>query len=295
VAERVAAARGGGVRSGDTVILETGRVVSRDDIADLGTLLVVAAPLVAARAHAGQFVHVRPGERFDPLLRRPYSFNGIDRRAGEIELLVKPLGAGGDWIAQRRPGDAVDLLGPLGTSFVVHRATTQLLLVAGGTGIAPMKVLAEQAAAAGRRVTLIMGGRSIHHLWPAHRLPPAVEYVTTTEDGSFGVRGRVTDALPQYLAWADQLCACGPWPMLAALGRMRDDAARATVVVPGRDVLLDAQIAVEQHMGCAMGVCRACVIVTAQGNARVCREGPVLSLGEVRFEGGEPATVGLPA
>jgi dihydroorotate dehydrogenase electron transfer subunit len=274
------------------MILETGRVVAAEPVADLGTVLVVSAPDIASRAHAGQFVHVRPGERFDPLLRRPYSFHGIDRRAGEIQLLVKALGAGGDWIAQRRPGDALDLLGPLGTSFVVHRATTHLLLVAGGTGIAPMKVLAEQEAAR-RNVTLIMGGRSIHYLWPAHRLPVAVEYVTTTEDGSFGVRGRVTDVMPQYLEWADQLCACGPWPMLAAIGRMREEAVRSASVRAGRNVLADAQIAVEQHMGCAMGVCRACVIVTADGNARVCREGPVFSLGDMRFEGGEPATVGL--
>ncbi len=274
------------------MILETGRVIAAEPAAALGTVLVVAAPEIAARAHAGQFVHVRPGERFDPLLRRPYSFHGIDRRGGEIQLLVKPLGAGGEWIAERRPGDALDLLGPLGTSFVVHRAASHLLLVAGGTGIAPMKVLAEQEAAR-RNVTLIMGGRSIHHLWPAHRFPPAVEYVTTTDDGSFGVRGRVTDVMPEYLAWADQLCACGPWPMLAAIGRLRDEAARAHSVVPGREVLQGAQIAVEQHMGCAMGVCRACVIVTDEGNARVCREGPVFSLGDVRFEGGEPATVGL--
>ena len=276
------------------MILETGRVVSAEQVADLGTVLRIAAPGIAQRAHAGQFVHVRPGERFDPLLRRPYSFHGIDRRAGEIELIVKPLGAGGDWIASRRTGDALDLLGPLGTSFVIRRSTTHLLLVAGGTGIAPMKVLAEQESAR-RNVTLVMGGRTIHHLWPAHRLPAAVEYVTSTEDGSFGVHGRVTDALPRYLEWADQLCACGPWPMLAALGRMRAEAARATHVVAGKDVLMDAQIAVEQHMGCAMGVCRACVIVTDDGNARVCREGPVFSLGDVRFEGGEPATVGVSA
>src|SRR5579859_2196818 len=215
------------------MILETGRVVSTEAVADLGTVVVVSAPDIASRAHAGQFVHVRPGTRFDPLLRRPYSFHGIDRRAGEIELIVKPLGPGGAWIAARHAGDEVDLLGPLGTSFVVHRASTHLLLVAGGTGIAPMKVLAEQEAAR-RNVTLVMGGRTIHHLWPAHRLPAAVEYVTTTEDGSFGLRGRVTDALPEYLAWADQLCACGPWPMLAAIGRMRDAAARATAVMPGR-------------------------------------------------------------
>jgi dihydroorotate dehydrogenase electron transfer subunit len=274
------------------MILEAGRVVSSEQIADLGTVLLISAPGIASRAHAGQFVHVRPGERFDPLLRRPYSFNGIDRRAGEIELIVKPLGAGGEWIAERRPGDALDLLGPLGTAFVIRRSATNLLLVAGGTGIAPMKVLAEQESAK-RNVTLIMGGRSIHYLWPAHRLPAAVEYVTTTEDGSFGIHGRVTAALPQYLPWADQLCACGPWPMLAAIGKLREETARATSLSPGRDVLLDAQIAVEQHMGCAMGVCRACVIVTDGGNARVCREGPVFSLGDIRFEGGEPATVGV--
>jgi dihydroorotate dehydrogenase electron transfer subunit len=273
------------------VILEQGRVLATFDVGQLASVLQIAAPGIAAQARAGQFVHVRPGERFDPLLRRPYSFNRIDRRAGEIELIVKPLGSGGEWIAARRPGDALDLLGPLGTSFVIRRTTRNLLLVAGGTGIAPMRVLAEQEA--GRRnITLVMGGRSLHHLWPSHLLPPDVEYVTTTDDGSFGVKGRVTDVLPGMLSWADQLCACGPWPMLAALGRMRDDAERVSAIYPGRAALMSAHVAVEQHMGCAMGVCRACVIVTSEGNARVCREGPVLELGAVRFSEGEPATVG---
>ncbi|HEY6958075.1 MAG TPA: dihydroorotate dehydrogenase electron transfer subunit [Candidatus Limnocylindria bacterium] len=273
------------------MILEEAEVVASATIGELGVLLTLRAPGIASRANAGQFVHVRPGRGWDPLLRRPYSFCRIDRRAGEIELIVKPLGAGGEWIAERHPGDALDLLGPLGTAFVVRRDTKNLLLVAGGTGIAPMRVIAEQEAAR-RNVTLVMGGRSVAYLWPSERLPAGVEYVVTTEDGSFGVRGRVTDAMPDLLTWADQLLACGPWPMLAAIGRMRDDAARGPVVA-GRRVLLDAQIAVEQHMGCAMGVCRACVIVTAHGNARVCREGPVFALGEIAFEAGEPATVGV--
>jgi dihydroorotate dehydrogenase electron transfer subunit len=138
-----------------------------------------------------------------------------------------------------------------------------------------------------------MGGRSVAHLWPSDLLPATVEYVTTTEDGSFGIKGRVTDAIGPLLEWADQVCACGPWPMLAALGRLRDSAERAAATYPGRRTLLEAQIAVEQHMGCAMGVCRACVIVTSEGNARVCREGPVFPLGDIAFEAGEPATVGL--
>ena len=276
------------------MILENGRVLARSEIGDLGVVLQIAAPGIAAQARAGQFVHVRPGARFDPLLRRPYSFNRIDRPSGEIELIVKPLGDGGEWIASRRPGDDLDLLGPLGSAFVIQRSTKNLLLIAGGTGIAPMRVLAEHESAR-RNVTLVMGGRSIQYLWPSRLLPPTVEYVTTTDDGSFGVKGRVTDALGTLLPWADQLCACGPWPMLAALGRLRDQAARASAVFPGRQVLLDAQIAVEQHMGCAMGVCRACVVVTAEGNARVCREGPVFALGDIRFSEGEPATVGLRA
>jgi dihydroorotate dehydrogenase electron transfer subunit len=274
------------------VLLEAGRVVATAEIGQLGTVLRIAAPAISLQARAGQFVHVRPGLSFEPLLRRPYSFNRIARDAQEIELIVKPLGTGGEWIASRREGDRLDLLGPLGSSFVVQRSTRNLLLVAGGTGIAPMRVLAEQES--GRRnVTLLMGGRSVAHLWPSDLLPPGVEYVTTTEDGSFGIKGRVTDAIEPLLEWADQVCACGPWPMLAALGRLRDEAGRAAATFAGRTALLETQIAVEQHMGCAMGVCRACVIVTAEGNARVCREGPVFPLGDVAFSEGEPATVGL--
>ena len=273
------------------MIIEEGRVVANTKIGELGTLLAIHAPGIAERANAGQFVHVRPGPGWDPLLRRPYSFCRIDRKGGEIELIVKPLGTGGEWIAERRQGDALDLLGALGTAFSVRRDTRNLLLVAGGTGIAPMRVIAEQEATK-RNVTLVMGGRSVAYLWPSDRLPTSIEYVATTDDGSFGVKGRVIDVLPELLTWADQLFACGPWPMLAAIGRMRDDAARGPVVA-GRQVLLDAQIAVEQHMGCAMGVCRACVIVTKPGNARVCREGPVFPLGEIEFEAGEPATVGM--
>lgn len=273
------------------MIIEEGRVVATTTIGELGTLLEIHAPGIAGRASAGQFVHVRPGPGWDPLLRRPYSFCCIDRKAGLIELIVKPLGTGGEWIAERRPGDTLDLLGPLGTAFTVRRDTRNLLLIAGGTGIAPMRVIAQEQADR-RNVTLVFGGRSVAYLWPSDRLPPSVEYVATTDDGSFGVKGRVTDALPELLLWADQLLACGPWPMLAAIGRMRDEAARGPVVT-GRQVLMDAEIAVEQHMGCAMGVCRACVIVTRPGNARVCREGPVFPLGDVVFEAGEPATIGV--
>src|SRR5712691_4181595 len=94
-------------RRSSAVILEDGRVVATAEIGQLGAVLRVMAPGIAAQARAGQFVHVRPGLSFEPLLRRPYSFNRIDRAAGEIELIVKALGPGGEWIAVRREGDAV--------------------------------------------------------------------------------------------------------------------------------------------------------------------------------------------
>src|SRR5258708_34193977 len=147
------------------MILETGRLLARSEIGELGVVLHIAAPGIAAQARAGQFVHVRPGARFDPLLRRPYSFNRIDRQAGEIELIVKPLGEGGEGIAARRPGDDLDLLGPLGSAFVIHRSTKNLLLIAGGTGIAPMRVLAGPEAAR-RTVTRVLGRRSTQDLCP---------------------------------------------------------------------------------------------------------------------------------
>src|SRR5207302_9086395 len=111
--------------------LEDGRVVATAEIGQLGTVLRVAAPGIAGQARAGQFVHVRPGPSFDPLLRRPYSFNRIARSGGEIELSVKALGAGCEWVASRSQGDRLDLLGPLGSSCVIHRSTRTLLLVPG--------------------------------------------------------------------------------------------------------------------------------------------------------------------
>jgi dihydroorotate dehydrogenase electron transfer subunit len=275
-------------------MLEEGRVLSAMAVGALGTLLRMSAPAISAQARPGQFVNVRAGPSFDPLLRRPCSFARIDRAAGEIELVVKPLDAGGEWIATRPAGASCDLLGPLGTAFVVRRSARNLLLVADGTGIAPIRVVAEQESNR-RNVTLLMSGRSVGELWPSDRLPTTVEYVTATEDGSFGITGSAIDAIKPLLEWADQLCASGPWAMLAALGRLREEAERASATYPGRAALLDAQVGVEQRLACAMGVCRGCVVTGPGGSARVCREGPVFALGELAFEQGEPATVGAVA
>ena len=234
------------------------------------------APEIAAHAKAGQFVHVRPspiGESgifsFDPLLRRPLSLLRADPRSGEFEILYDVVGRGTALLARARVADELDVLGPLGRPFELAPKTRHALLVGGGIGVVPLLMLAESALAKDVAVTLLAGYRNAAKAFPTDLIPPEVEYVVATDDGSLGRPGFVTEAVPEYLLWADQVFACGPLPMLQALGRLE---------IPRS---LPVQISMEEHMGCAMGVCLGCVVETKHGLKRVCRDGPVFSLREM--------------
>jgi dihydroorotate dehydrogenase electron transfer subunit len=240
------------------------------------------APEIAAHAKAGQFVHVRPGPvgesgifSFDPLLRRPLSLLRAERTTGEVEILYDVVGRGTALLARARVADELDVLGPLGRPFELAPKTRHALLVGGGIGVVPLLMLAEAALAAGASagkdvaVTLLAGYRTAAKAFPTDLIPPEVEYVVATDDGTLGRPGFVTEAVSEYLLWADQVFACGPLPMLKALGRLE---------IPRS---LPVQISMEEHMGCAMGVCLGCVVETKHGLKRVCRDGPVFSLREM--------------
>jgi dihydroorotate dehydrogenase electron transfer subunit len=129
--------------------------------------------------------------------------------------------------------------------------------------------LAEEALRRGLDVAILAGYRSAAKVFPASRVSSEVDYVITTNDGSVGKAGFVTDLARDYLAWADQVCACGPVSMLRALAGLK------------ADWRMPVQIAMEEHMGCAMGVCLGCVVSTRKGYQRVCRDGPVFELDEL--------------
>ena len=112
------------------------------------------------------------------------------------------------------------MLGPLGRPFEVDPRSRHLLLIAGGLGIAGVRMLADEAIRDGRQVVLLFGAASAAEVYPSSLLPDEVEYIVATDDGSLGQRGYVTDLVPDYEAWADQAFACGPAPMLAALARL---------------------------------------------------------------------------
>src|SRR5258705_4701306 len=175
------------------------------------------APELANGSRAGQFVHVRTGDYSGFVLRRPFSINTADVATGVITIHFRTIGGGTEWVTRLRPGDTIDMLGPLGRPFEVDPRSRHLLLIAGGLGMAGVRHLADEAIRGGRQVTVLFGGASARDVYPTSLLPDEVEYVVATDDGSVGHHGFVTELVPEYEAWADQAFACGPLPMLRAL------------------------------------------------------------------------------
>jgi dihydroorotate dehydrogenase electron transfer subunit len=261
------------------------------------------APHLANGSRAGQFVHVRPGDWSGLVLRRPFSINTADVASGIVTIHFRTIGRGTEWFTRLRPGDAIDMLGPLGRPFEVDPRSRHLLLVAGGLGMAGVRMLADEAVRDGRQVTLLFGAASAREVYPSSLLPDEVEYVIATDDGSVGHHGFITDLVPEYEAWADQAFACGPQPMLAALarlaatrrgrlgvarlGRKKGGGKSDPVGSPAARRKAFLQVSMEQNMGCAVGACLGCVVMSAAGTPqRVCREGPVFAAEEIAWEAG---------
>jgi dihydroorotate dehydrogenase electron transfer subunit len=261
------------------------------------------APALAAAARAGQFAHVRTGDFSGLVLRRPFSVNTADTTTGVVTIHFRVIGKGTDWFARLRPGDTIDLLGPLGRPFEIDPRSRHLLLVAGGLGMAGVRMLADHAIRDGRAVTLLFGAATAREVYPSSLLPDEVEYVVATDDGSLGHHGLVTDLVIDYEGWADQAFACGPRGMLAALSRLAAGRRERLGVAElgrkrgaGRGDPFGSpqarrksflQVSMEQNMGCAVGACLGCVVMGANGQPqRVCREGPVFGAAEIDWESG---------
>jgi dihydroorotate dehydrogenase electron transfer subunit len=203
---------------------------------------------------------------------RPVQDGGHD-----FAILFEVIGRGTQWLSRRQAGDRILVWGPLGRGYAVRRGAGNLLLVAGGIGVAPLVWLADEQVARGCQVTLIQGARSADGLFPAHLLAPEVEVVAVTEDGSLGQRGLVTDLVPDYLSWADQVFACGPNAMFSALAEVL----RRAEGEGARRRRKSVQVLLEEVMPCGTGICYGCGITTRKGVKLVCKDGPRFELREV--------------
>jgi dihydroorotate dehydrogenase electron transfer subunit len=188
----------------------------------------------------------------------------------QFAILYDVRGRGTSLLATRRKGDRIPLFGPLGKGYQLRPQSQNVLLVAGGLGIAAVVALADDAISAGKAVTLLQGARSAARLMPPEMLPQEVEAISATDDGSTGHHGYVTDLLPQYLPWADQVFACGPNSMFASMAEVvRSERSRKPV-----------QALMEERMGCGTGVCYGCAVFTRKGVRLVCKDGPRFELRE---------------
>jgi dihydroorotate dehydrogenase electron transfer subunit len=253
-----------------------GEIIRVEPVMGDAVLTTFTAPEWAvASSRAGQFVNIlsRDPIATDPILRRPYSVYRTDPVAGTMTVLVRPYGRGSAWLRERGPGTGLDVMGPLGTPFGVRPKSQNLLMVAGGVGAAPLLMLAEEAIRDGRQVTYLMGAQDAIGLLPASELPEEVEYVVATLDGSMGHTGFVTDLVPEYLGWADQVFSCGPEPMFRSL----HDVVHRNRIGDRPDV----QMAVERPMACGIGACLGCMVETRHGMRTACVDGPAFDMDEL--------------
>jgi len=239
--------------------------------------LTLVAPEIAERAKPGQFVEIGVPEGRTFLLRRPFSIHQASRRggwAGTLEIVFDAVGPGTAWLAEAKPHDTLDVIGPIGRAFTYPRELRNCLLVGGGYGAAPLYFLAEELHSRNKVISLIVGARNHERVFkPVEGKRLASAMVITTEDGSMGEAGRVTDVLPEVIDRTDAqvVYACGPNAMLR------------TIAESCRDQRIPCQVAVEEMMGCGLGVCWTCVlpVIAADGrgwwNVRACVEGPVFN------------------
>jgi dihydroorotate dehydrogenase electron transfer subunit len=261
------------------------RVLSNTRLSADYNVLALEAPEVAESVTSGQFVMVKPGRTSDPLLRRPFSVFEVLEKNGlaiGLSILSKRVGITTRQLYDAVPGDVVSCLGPLGKPFTLLEPPRQAWMVAGGVGLAPFATLASAMLARGVRTTLFYGARSAQELfyldWFQSR---GVMLELATEDGSKGVKGRVTLPLDRALESRGddnvRVFVCGPEPMLEAVAHVCEKHKRP------------CEVSVERTMGCGMGGCYSCVVSVkepAGGHhyVRSCISGPVFQASDLVWD-----------
>lgn len=251
---------------------ERATLVDRRALSPDASLLFFRSEFLASTMLPGQFTMVRLPQAEGVLLRRPYSFCDAEPDAGRFSLLVKEVGRGTRALAELTPGAELDCLGPLGSTFSMATDGKRHVIVAGGVGIAPFLAFCRALHAAGRTAVVLLGGRTEHDLYLRDDFETlGMDVRCTTEDGSFGVAGRVTALVDEALDDDVQLYSCGPTPMLVAV------AERA------RSQGIPHQVSLERRMGCGMGCCLGCVVYTSE-YVRCCTEGPVFDADSIDWD-----------
>lgn len=229
-----------------------------------GTLLPPSEP--------GQFVEVRVDGEPKAYLRRPISINYVDKDKNELWLLIQRVGAGTTRMADMPVGSNLNMIYPLGKGFTLPDAKDgKVLLVGGGVGVAPLLYWGAELKRQGYNPEFLLGARSEKELLQRDEFEAIAKTFYTTEDGSVGEKGFVTNhTLWQKETYAKLYC-CGPRPMMVAVARM------------ATRLCIDCEVSLENEMACGLGACLCCVENTTEGNVCVCKEGPVFNIKKLQW------------
>lgn len=236
-------------------------------------LIKIKAPLGLPKLRPGQFVNVEVKNTNEIFLRRPFSIFEVDYDANTLSMIIKILGRGSKILTKLEVGESISLVYPLGKSFTPPAKSDKILLVGGGSGVAPMLFLAKESGLAPENVDLILGARSKEDHVNVEHYAKYASLHFASEDGSLGAKGFVTQhpVFTHNLNKYDKIYACGPDGMMRAVAKEAKSA----------DVF--CEVSLENLMACGFGVCLCCIEPTNKGNSCVCTDGPVFNINDLKW------------
>lgn len=249
------------------------RVVSVEHITDKYVLIKLTQDERLPEMLPGQFVEVRVDGSPSTFLRRPISVNFVDYDANQLWLLVAAVGDGTRRLARLQTGDVLNCMFPLGNSFTMPAGKDEkVLLVGGGVGVAPLLYFGKKLCDMGCRPVFLLGARSEKDLLMLDEFSKYGRVCVTTEDGTAGERGFVTNHSVLGEIRFDRISTCGPKPMMVAVAKY----AKANGI--------ECEVSLENKMACGVGACLCCVEKTTEGNVCVCKEGPVVNINKLLWQ-----------
>lgn len=254
-------------------ICEDFLVQATEQLSDRHWLMRLRSSSALPEMHPGQFVQVHIDDSPSTYLRRPISINMVDYERNEILLLVAAIGEGTRHLVRKKPGEKVNCLLPLGNSFTMPRSTDErFLLVGGGVGIAPMLFLGKRLVEMGVQPSFLLGARTADELLEKDMFSELGDLYLTTEDGSEGEKGYVTNHSILKEKQFDRIATCGPKPMMMSVARY------------AKQNDIECEVSLENDMACGLGACLCCVEDTSDGHICVCTEGPVLNIKKLLWQ-----------
>lgn len=217
----------------------------------------------------GQFVEIKVEGSPNTYLRRPISIHYVDRENNELWLLVATIGDGTKAMAALQPGEKMNVVLPLGNGFTI--AVGKTLLVGGGVGVAPLLYAGKAIKELGGEPVFLLGARASKDLLELEKFREVGRVFLTTEDGSEGERGFVTNHSIWHQESFDRIEVCGPKPMMVAVSRL------------ARELSVPCEVSLENMMACGLGACLCCVEDTVDGHVCVCTEGPVFDIEKLKW------------